>query len=99
MMIETRRLVRQALVGAWAGDSDYYIQPRFALFYRLKAALCLLLNREPQDDPYEDRVAVTYLKGGSYAGAGEPTVHWCTGIYTGYGLLRGWWCCEMYDSD
>lgn len=97
----TLKLIRAALCGRWGGESDYFIPKRLEWFYRMKAALCLLIRRapSPNTDLYTERVAVTYTDGGSYYVPGEPTTHWCVGLYTGHGFLRGWWAQEMEDSD
>ena len=84
--IDLRALIRDILTRPWSGHSDWYVSPRWALFYRLKAMLCCLLNRLPPDDAnIYDHVHVVYTDGGLYFG-GEYTVHWFSAVVVGYGI-------------
>ena len=97
--IDLRALIGDILTRPWSGHSDWYVSPRWALFYRLKAMLCCLLNRLPPDDAnIYDHVHVVYTDGGLYFG-GEYTVHWFSAVVVGYGLWRNWWVTEYQDSD
>ncbi len=93
-------MIKSVISGKWGGKSGYYIAPCWPPFYRFKALICILLNREPAPDlDIYEHVHVTYTGGGSYAAPGEPTVHWFQAIVVGYGVFRNWWCTEYSDSD
>jgi hypothetical protein len=93
-----------ALKGKWSGDSNYFVSDHTAVFYRLKAVLCLLLNLEPRskwarDNFLREHVIVTYTNGGSYYAPGEPTQHWFEAIAVGHGILSNWWATIYQDSN
>jgi len=94
----------QALVGEWSPDWRERNAPFMRVFYRLKAALCLLLNREPsrrdEYDLWTYSVIVTYTGGGMSPGTVHgPEVHWCEAILVGRGVLRNWWACVAQASS
>lgn len=94
----------KALTGKW-GDR-WLSNRRHRIFYRLKAAICLFLIREPShdvwDDPYiyDAMVYVTYTNGGTTPGTDSyPTSYWFEAIVTAPGIFRGWWATIYQDSS
>lgn len=100
--MSTGELIHASLFGKWNGSSERYI-PRYSeWWYRLKAAVCLLLNlkcrgEEAQRDYWENKVMITILRGGSGYVPGEPTYYWWEGIVVGHGLFCNWWA--EYESE
>lgn len=97
--------VWKALIGK-RGENQWRVSTRRMIFYRLKAAVCLLLNIEPAkvtwNDPYiyEDMIYVTYTDGGvSHNGDIKPTTYWSEAIVVGPGIFRNWWACVYQDSS
>lgn len=93
----------KALTGKWG---EYHYHPAFhhRLFYRLKSAICLLLNREPScavySDPYfvQEMIHITWTDGGVSPGTVHgPAVYWGECIIVGPGFWRGWW--SMFHSE
>lgn len=66
-------------------------------FYRLKATICLLLNRSPGDiydgrGLFESMVQVAVIDSGVSPGTDtHPTIYWCDYVAVGRGLFRHWW--------
>lgn len=99
-MNETLHMIKCAFTGHWNGG-DWIINSRFERwFYRLKAALCVLLNRE-----YDHRKAgelwnwfydgqflpVVSVHGGVQPGTVHgPTVYWAEELAVGRGVFRNW---------
>lgn len=94
-------MLKAVLTGKWSGDSEWYIPPRWEWFYRLKAAICVLLNREPdKNTPVWMHIDVTYTAGGSYFSFYDSlTHHWGESIKVGYGIFSDWWCTYYQDED
>lgn len=85
----------------WA-DRDYrYSQ----LFYRLKIAICILLDIEapPAIEAYDlstYHVRVCYIAGGIAPGTdNSPTVYWSDALVVGHGLFKNWWYTEHQESS
>lgn len=95
----------KALTGA-SGEKIWRVPHMTMMFYRFKAAICLLLNIEPSqavwDNPYiyERIIHVTYTDGGVTPGTdSHPTSYWFEAIVTAPGFLRGWWATIYQDSS
>ncbi len=91
-------MAKHILFGKWG---DYWRPPfPIRLFYRLKALICLLLNREPDGkvNMYDyTHVLLTYTDGGQ--GGHEYTVYWFEAIGVGGGLFRDWWVTYFEGSS
>lgn len=79
-----------------------YVRPHW--FYRLKAAICLLLYREPtrrsEYDLWSDSVVVTITDGGISPGTDSyPTTYWHEAILVGRGIGNWWACVAQASSD
>lgn len=94
-------MLKAALAGKWSGQSEWYVPAHWEWFYRIKAVICILLNREPTRNTPDvwANVAVTWTAGGVWDAPGEPTVHWGECIMVGHGFLSNWWCTYYQDSD
>lgn len=96
--------VLKALTGKWPIEAWYKLQTNHRTYYRLKAAICLLINREPsrrdEYDLWTYSVIVTYTDGGvSKHGGYEPDSYWCEAILVGRGVLSNWWACVAQTSS
>lgn len=93
--------IKSSIFGKWSGDSEYFVPRWQSTFYRLKAAICLALNRQPTKDInfYSENIVITYINGGSYYVPGEPTVYWSECIAVGHGLFKNWWAAIYSDSN
>lgn len=84
------------------GYGEYYIERRWRWFYRLKAIVCLILNREPdyRKDRYIhlDAVTVAITQGG-HSSTPDGDVYWGEMFNVGYGVFRNWWHCIYQDSN
>lgn len=96
------QIVKWALFNKWA--HEYY--ERVQWFYRLKLALCILLNRDPPPaidayDLFTYHVTACCIDGGVSAGTdNSPTIYWSDVLIVGKGLLSNWWWSEyQYSSD
>ena len=90
------RLIAAALFGKWSGDSELAFPRRMILFYRLKAAICLLLNLECRGEEarrwfWMRHIVVTYLGSGTYTTHDEPTIYWCIALCVGRDVFRNWY--------
>ncbi len=90
--------VHLALRGKWAGGGEWPIVRQARWFHRLKAAICLLLDREAGYD-FDESVRIVYTNSGTYSSPGEPTVHWAEWIAVGHGVFENWWAIIDSDSD
>lgn len=92
-------MLKSILFGKW-GD---HWQPTLVwrLFYRLKALLCFILNRDPGCDVnvYDPtHVLLTYTGGGS--GWSEyGTNYWFEAIGVGGGVFGNWWVTYFEGSS
>lgn len=78
----------------WGDNHTDFIE---RTFYRLKATICLLLNRDPGDiydsrGLFESMVQVAVVDSGVSPGTDtHPTIYWCEYIAVGNGLFSNWW--------
>lgn len=91
----TFSLVHAALSAPWHDHGSGALVPRrLRLFYRIKAALCLLLNREPDAsvDLVYDGIVIAMVGGGVQPGSvNGPTVYWGVELKVGIGIVGNWW--------
>lgn len=84
------------------GAGEYFIPRRMRWFYRLKAIVCLILNREPDfsRNPYAhlDGVTIAYTNGGEYSSP-DGQIYWGEMLNVGYGLFSNWWQYVYQDSN
>lgn len=91
--------IHYALRGKWGEEQNYFISEHWRWFYRLKAALCLLLNLEPPKGTFVSfHVFVTYTDSGTSYSPGEPTEYWFEAIVVGYGVFSNWWATVYQDG-
>ncbi|MBA3867769.1 MAG: hypothetical protein H0X30_01295 [Anaerolineae bacterium] len=92
-------MIKSILFGKWA--NRWQVPLIWRLFYRLKALLCCIFNREPDVNVnfYDyTHVTLTYTNGGS-AWSEFGTNHWSEAIAVGGGIFRNWWCTYYQDSS
>lgn len=94
--------VYKALFGKW-GEHPWRTPLHRRLFYRFKAAVCMLFNIEPSSeqwrDPeiYEDLIHITYTNGGMSPGnPNHPDIYWYEAIVV---TSQGWWATVHSDSS
>lgn len=92
-------MIKAVLTQKWSGQR--WPGSRWHVFYRLKAALCILLNREPAKDvEVYEHVYVCWTDGGVSPGnPNHPTIYWSEAIVVGYGFWHNWWCTYYQDSS
>lgn len=91
-------MIKPILFGAWG---DHWRAPFvWRLFYRFKALVCCLLNREPSskvDMCDYTHVLLTYTDGGR--SGHEYTIYWFEAIGVGGGVFRNWWVTYFQGSS
>lgn len=93
-------MIKSILFGKWG---DYWQAAwLWRLFYRLKALICCVLNRQP-NYPFNffnySHIVLTYTASGSYSTSDSGTIYWFEAIAVGDGLFRNWWCTYYQDSS
>lgn len=89
-------LVKLCFTGEWGEKSVHDSTPAIVRgFYRLKAAICMALDREPsrraQYDLWTDGRVITYIASGTSYSHDSVNEHWFECILVGHGMFTNWW--------
>lgn len=82
-------------------DTDKYaVQAWMRWLYVVKAIICILVGREPNDWKtfYERKIDMAIIRSGKNEIPEEPTEYWWEALAVGHGLFKNWWYVIYLDG-